>query len=171
MDGPLSMLGPYAPSFAHRVASPELTFGEPRSGKPDDMMSWLTGLTMGAAGSFGVNVLRGSQAAFGGDYNGMIKYLAPKLLADGAKSYNIYQGGQPGSIPEAVQQAFGVRSQSIVRQQEGKSALYNRLQADKAARKPTIAEQLKAKQAKKVMGLRVPKGEQAVAREYEGAYQ
>ena len=78
MDGPLSMLGPYAPSFAHRVASPELSFGEPDSSKPDDMLKWLGGMTFGASGSLGVNILRGSQAMFGGDYANAMKYLAPK---------------------------------------------------------------------------------------------
>jgi hypothetical protein len=133
MDGPLSLMGPYAPSFAHRVASPELTFGEPSTSKPDDLMAWLSGLTFGAVGSYGVNVLRGAQAGMSGDYANMTKYLAPKLLGDTARAYELYEGGKadPGA---AMMQAFGIRSQQTVRQSEGESALYNKLQSDKAAK-------------------------------------
>ena len=192
MDGPLSLMGPFAPSFAHRVASPELSYGEPASGKVDDLQSWLAGMMFGAAGNYGVNVLRGSQAAMSGDFPSMIQYLAPKQLADAAKAYKLYEKGEPGAAPEALMQMFGVRSQDVVRQQEGESALYNRLQADKTAKsaamkggpaavlkwnaanptnKITQAELRQSRSTSaSVLGLKVPKAQKALADEYQRTY-
>lgn len=173
LDGPLSLLGPYAPSFAHRVASPELTFGEPDSSKPDDLMKWMGSMSFGAVGGFGVNVLRGTQAVSKGDYPNAIKYLAPKQLADMARAYGLYSEGK-ADLPMAAAQVFGIRSQQVVRQQEGQHALYERLQADKEAEKEkpkTRGELLKQMHQQKVLGQRVTRKNKATIAEYERAYQ
>jgi hypothetical protein len=171
MDGPLSLLGSAGPSLAHRVASPELSFGEPDSTRPQDAMSWLAQFTFGATGSLGVNVMRGSQALMKGDYENAIKYLSPKQIADMARAYQIYEGDadqkKPFSMPPqglaaALMQGFGIRSQTTVRQGEGKHALSAAVKALPPVPKGHKGERLKAAQAAKVKSL---------TREYESAYQ
>jgi hypothetical protein len=167
VDGPLSLLGSAAPSFAGRVANPELTFGEPDSSRPDALMSWLAQFTFGATGSLGVNAFRGSQALFNGNWPDAIKYLTPKQIADAARAFHMYEGDEDDRKPFAMEpqgalpileQLFGVRTQDVVRAGAGKHALG---EAIKALPKGVKGQELRDRHKEKV---------RALTREYEDAY-
>jgi hypothetical protein len=167
LDGPLSLMGSAAPSFAGRVANPELTFGEPRDDQPESMMSWLGQFTFGAVGSMGLNMMHGSQQLMQGNWGNAIKYLTPKQIADAARAYHMYEGDDDPRKPFAMEpqgalpileQLFGVRTQDIVRAGTGKHALG---EAIKAIPKGAKGQELRDRHREKV---------RALTREYEDAY-
>ena len=147
-EGLPSLMGPLAPSWAHRVGTGSLfTFGSPSSGKPDDVMQWISSTILGAPGGLINDTLSGVQAAEQGDYADAVKYFAPvKVIADAARAYKEVEEGKttkagrevspPLGVSSGLMQLFGLMPMESVRASEGRSALYQatkRESTDKSA--------------------------------------
>lgn len=135
-EGLPSLMGPLAPSWAHRVGTGSLfTFGSPSSGSADDLQSWVLSSIFGTPGALAVDTLKGIQATEQGDYVGAVKYFAPaKIIADAARAYQEVEqgkttkGGQeitpPLGVSSGLMQLFGLMPEESVRASEGRSAMY-----------------------------------------------
>lgn len=153
MDGLPSLAGPLAPDIHHRAGLSSLfTFGQPASGKPDDLTTWITNTILGTPGSLMTDTLRGINAMSAGNWNDAIKYFAPaKIIADAARAYKETEKGNvtargrqvspPLSAASGLLQVFGFQPQEWAREQAGRSALYEATQRTRTE-KQNILDQM-----------------------------
>lgn len=121
MHGLSRALGPFSVDVHHRLGLDSLfTFGEPKSGKTDDVMHWLEDTVLGAPGSMLSDTLDATHAAANGDWEGAFEKATPvKALDDLLKAgrLGIYgkpsPAGHPGmapmGVPETIMQGLGFK--------------------------------------------------------------
>lgn len=151
MDGPLSLLGPFAPSIAHRAGfETGLFFGEPYSDKPSDVKAWLFDTLIGAPGSWFTETGSGLVDLMNGNFSKAGQELAPiATISDLFKAYTYASEGVksgkgveilPASYPYAALQLLGFQPQQIARTQEGKRALTEELSQERTEKSQAISE-------------------------------
>lgn len=99
-----------------------LTFGEPRSGKENDIKAYFYNLVSGPSGDYLSDVLTGIGAMADGQYGKAARSLVPaKIITDSVKAYQGYTSGEM-SGPSAALQVAGLRSAEQARASDQKGA-------------------------------------------------
>jgi hypothetical protein len=179
MNG-VSSLGPTAVDVHHRLGfSSMLTFGEPKSDKPDDVVNWLEGVVGGAPVSMLSDTLAGAQALRHGDLETAFEKLTPvKALDDLAKAgREAVQGkttpsGKPGmrplTIPEAAMQALGFTPRSVADYGEARfraEQASKEREPDQKGKKPGVGPK-----GQQILGLAKNKKNAAILNDYAKSY-
>lgn len=180
-DGLPGIMGPYGPSLGHRTGfDAGFLFGEPKSDSPDDIFNYTAKSLAGASVGMGLDWMNALHNAEQGNWERAGEYLMPGSLKDMFKTYrNATEGSMagkqqvaPASFGDEVLQMLGFSGVQREQQMAGHFAFQKRIKADQAAQAATKGAQLKAKhQGRTTLGVRVSRGEEATAREYEDAYQ
>jgi len=129
MHGLSRALGPFSVDVHHRLGlNSLLTFGEPKSNKPEDSMNWILQTVGGAPASMAQDAFTGGQALMNGDFGKAAEHLIPiKQFDDLAKAYRLGSDGKPSArgggmepmgAAQMFTQALGFKPASVAKYDE-----------------------------------------------------